>query len=300
MNAETPVHARFDVYRAVTDSIITAIENGAGEFVMPWHGSGIARPQNAHTRMEYHGINVIALWAQSNLSGFASGWWGTYRQWQKVGAQVKQGAKGSTIVFFKRIEDGDEQDERGDPKTRLIARASRVFNADQVAGWEPPRTSLQTGSAETLESVETFVVATKALIRHGGPLACYHIPDDYIDLPDRWRFRGSPTCSATEAYDATLLHELIHWTGARQLLDRGFGGGLSPESLAAEELIAEIGSAYLCADLGVSNEPRPDHAAYVVSWLRLLKSDTRAIFTASRQADRAVTYLHELVAHSDW
>ena len=95
MNTQVLSHQRFDVYRAVTDSIVTAIEVGAGEFAMPWHGQGaaIAKPQNAHTRMEYHGINVLALWAQAHAMGYGSGYWGTYRQWQEVGAQVAKGEK---------------------------------------------------------------------------------------------------------------------------------------------------------------------------------------------------------------
>ena len=174
-----------------------------------------------------------------------------------------------------------------------------MFNADQVAGWERPKPSYPHGSAEAIESVETFIAASKAEIHHNGGMACYRIREDYIQMPPRAAFTGSPTCSPTEAYSATLLHELVHWSGAKDRLDRGFGESLSKESLAAEELVAEIGAAYLCADLAVSNEPRPDHAAYVASWLRLLKNDKRAIFTASRLADRAATFLHELAAAAE-
>jgi len=295
MNADVLSQTRFDVYRAVTDKIVAAIEAGAGTFVMPWHGNGavIAKPQNAHTRMEYHGINVMALWAQAYVSGYQSGYWASYRQWQSVGAQVVKGEKGSTVVFFKQLE--VDQDEDGEPSRRLVARASRVFNADQVAGWQPPAPPHSTGGAETMEQVEAFVAATKAQVHHGGSIACYHIRDDYIEMPDRSRFIGSPTSSATEAHSACILHELVHWSGAKHRLDRGFGEGFTKERLAAEELVAEIGSAFLCADLGVTNEPRPDHAAYVAHWLQLLKNDTRTIFHVSKIANQAATYLHELV-----
>lgn len=299
MNAEVLSHTRFDVYRAVTDSIIAAIEAGASEFVMPWHGDGvaIAKPQNALTKMEYHGVNVLALWAQASLSGYRSGYWASYKQWQHVGAQVVKGAQGSTIVFFKKIE-GGEPAEGEQTSVRLVARASRVFNADQVAGWEPPTPPHSYGGAETTESVEAFITATKAEVQRGG-IACYRIRDDYIELPDRARFTGSPTMSATEAYSATLLHELVHWSGARHRLAR-FADGVPWDELAAEELVAEIGAAFLCADLGVSNQPRPDHATYVAHWLQLLKNDVRAIFTAARLANQAAMYLHELVSANDW
>lgn len=299
MNAEVLSPTRFDIYRAVTDSIIAAIEAGAGEFVMPWHGDGvaIAKPQNALTKMEYHGVNVLALWAQAYVSGYRSGYWASYKQWQHAGAQVVKGAEGSTIVFFKRIE--GEPSEGDQPSIRLVARASRVFNADQVAGWDPPAPPRLYGDAETLESVETFIAATKADVHRTGSIACYRIRDDYIEMPDRFRFTGSPTTTATEAYSATLLHELVHWSGAKHRLAR-FDEGVPKDALAAEELVAEIGAAFLCADLSVSNKPRADHAAYVAHWLQLLKNDARAIFTASRLANQAAMYLHELVSKNDW
>ena len=300
MNAEVHSHQRFDIYRTVTDSIVASIEAGAGEFIMPWHGHGapIAKPQNAHTHMEYHGINVLALWAQAHERGYRSGYWGTYRQWQEVGAQVVKGEKSSIIVFFKRIEEEAEQaGER--PFNRLFARASRVFNADQVAGWAAPEERHPPGNAEVIESVATFIKATKADVQWGGRMACYHIVDDYIEMPDAHRFRNTPTSTASEGLGATILHELVHWTGAKHRLER-FSGSLKKEDIAAEELVAELGAAFLCADLGVSNEPRPDHAAYVAHWLQLLKNDTRAIFTASRLANQAAMFLHELASAGEW
>ena len=300
MNTEVLSHQRFDIYRTVTDSIIAAIEAGAGEFVMPWHGSGapITKPQNAHTRMEYHGINVLALWAHAHDRGYQSGYWGTYRQWQEVGAQVVKGEKSSTIVFFKRIE--NEPEVIGDqPSIRLFARASRVFNADQVAGWTPPENRYIPGNAEVMESVATFIKATKADVQWAGQMACYHIVGDYIELPDATRFRDTPTSSASEGLVATILHELVHWSGAKHRLAR-FGGPVKKEDVAAEELVAELGAAFLCADLGVTNEPQPGHAAYVANWLTLLKNDTRAIFTASRLANQAAMYLHELASAGEW
>lgn len=299
VNTEVPSQQRFDIYRAVTDSIIAAIEAGAGEFVMPWHGHGapIGKPQNAHTRMEYHGINVLVLWAHAHERGYQSGYWGTYRQWQEVGAQVVKGEKSSTIVFFKRIEDGPEH-EGEQPSNRLFARASRVFNADQVTGWTPPEERHPPGNAEVMESVATFIKATKAEVQWGGKMACYHIIGDFIEMPDVGRFRDTPTSTATEGLGATILHELVHWAGAKHRLAR-FEGSITKADVAAEELVAELGAAFLCADLGVTNEPRPDHAAYVSNWLQLLKNDTRAIFTASRLANQAAMYLHELASANE-
>lgn len=293
---------RTDVYGTVTDTIIAAIESGAGNFVMPWHGNGIARPQNALTQSDYHGVNVLMLWAEAYLRGFSTGWWGTYRQWQEAGGQVRRHEKASTIVFFKRLDDEDEdqgeEERKGEGRrARIVARASRVFNAEQVEGWVAPTRPYPFGSsAEVIMAVAALANSSGAAIRHGGNVACYRIDEDRIDLPPVEAFVGTPTSSPTQAYAATLLHELVHWTGALHRLDRGFGEGFNKEKLAAEELVAEIGAAYLCADLGVSNQPRPDHAAYVAHWLKLLRDDRRAIFAASRLAERAATYLHDLAA----
>lgn len=296
MNTQVPSHSRFDIYRAVTDSIIASIEAGAGEFTMPWHGLGapIAKPQNAHTRMEYHGINVLVLWAHAHEHGYHSGYWGTYRQWQEVGAQVRKGEKSSPIVFFKRFEEPSE-DNGENPSNRLFARASRVFNADQVTGWTPPEDRHPPGEAIVSEMLADFVLASTADVRWGGTMACYRIRDDYIEMPGKERFRDTPTSTANEGLGATLLHELVHWSGAKHRLAR-FEGGIKKEDVAAEELVAELGAAFLCSDLGVTNQPRPDHAAYVAHWLQLLKNDTRAIFAAARLANQAAMYLHELAS----
>lgn len=291
---------RLDVYRTVTQNIIEAIETGAGSFVMPWHGDGaaVAKPENAYTRMEYHGVNVLSLWAKACLTGFESGYWASYQQWKHAGAQVRRGERGTVIVFFKQLDrpEGDGATSDDPPAARFVARASKVFNAGQVDGWEPPVSHTPLSLVEPLAAADTFVRATGASIGHGGARAFYSIPGDTIRLPDRGRFTGTQTSTATQAYYATLLHELVHWTGASHRLDRNLAN-MDRTALAAEELVAEIGSAFLCADLKVSNIPRPDHAAYVASWLELLRNDSRAIFVAARLANTAANYLHDLVAH---
>lgn len=293
----TNVHSksRFDVHRAITGKIVRAIEAGAREFVMPWHyvGLGIGRPTNAATGKRYQGINVVALWAEAMLSAYGSGHWATYRQWQEVGAQVRKGERGSVIVFYKELEPDLFQQETNEPEQRFVARASHVFNADQVDGWRPPELEIVSAVA-AVEQAEAFVAATKAEIRHGGNMACYRPKDDYIQMPERSQFKGSPTSTATEAYYATLLHELTHWTGAKHRLDRQFGQ-FGDQAYAAEELVAELDAAFLCADLRISNEPRLDHAAYLAQWVRLLGREPRALFATAREATRASDHLQGLV-----
>jgi antirestriction protein ArdC len=284
-----------DVHQTITRRIIEAIEAGAGEFVMPWHHAGpdLGRPTNAETGKRYQGTNVVALWAEGMLKKFSSGHWATYRQWQGVGAQVRRGERSAVVVFYKKLDAADDEGSET-PSLRMVARASRVFNADQVDGWSVSAQPDLQFPAEELPTVEAFVAATKAKIRSGGNMACYRLQHDWIDLPARSRFVGTPTSTPTESYYATLLHELVHWTGAKHRLDRTFGAKFGDAAYAAEELVAELGAAFLCADLKVSNEPRPDHAAYVNVWLQILEADPRAIFTAARLADQASKYLFEL------
>lgn len=294
MRTSVPSTERFDLYRTVTDKIVAAIEAGAGEFVMPWHVSAATgRPANALTGHGYRGVNVVALWAAAVLSGYGTGWWASYRQWERLGAQVRRGEHGTVIVFYNRLNTAPTDDLDESEQYRLVARAFRVFNLDQVHGWEPPRPTV-VPVVETLAEVETFVGATKAIIVHGGSSACYRRVEDRIDMPPRERFRGSPTSSPSEAYYGTLLHELTHWTGAQHRLNRTFGTRFGDNDYAVEELVAELGAAFLCADLGIANEPRPDHAAYVASWLKVLSDDRRAVFTAAARANEAVAYLQAL------
>lgn len=290
MQTSVPSNDPFDLYRTVTDKIVAAIEAGAGRFIMPWHVSAATgRPINALTGHGYRGVNVVALWAEAVVSGYGTGWWASYRQWERLGAQVRRGQRGSVIVFYNHLNTAPTE-ELDDARFRLVARASRVFNLDQVDGWQPPGAK-QVSMVEALAEVETFVAATNAVVLHGASRACYRRDYDRIELPARDRFRGSPTSSASEAYYGTLLHELVHWSGAPHRLDRTFGTRFGDNDYAFEELIAELGAAFLCADLGVANEPRPDHAAYVASWLQVLNDDRRAVFTAAARANDAVMYL---------
>ena len=290
---ESSVHseARFDVHRAITEKIAEAIESGASEFAMPWHrsGPGIGRPSNASTGLKYRGVNVVALWAEAATAGYGSGQWASFRQWQRLGASVRKGEHGATIVFYKRLDDDLASEEEGSGP-RLFARASRVFNADQVVGWKPAE-PVSPCLAEMLPEVEATIGATKASITEGGELAYYDRAADRIHIPERRRFCGTQTSTPTESFYATLLHELTHWSGATHRLDRTFGKRFGDDAYAIEELVAELGAAFLCGDLGIANDPRPDHAAYLANWLKVLRRDRRAVFTAARSASAAADYI---------
>ncbi|GLI95083.1 ArdC family protein [Methylocystis echinoides] len=285
---------RFDIHQHITNQIIASIENGAGEFRLPWHRSAgnIMRPVNIASKNAYRGVNVLTLWAAADACGYGSGTWGTYKQWAEAGAQVREGERAAYVVFYKEIIVGSEHSDESE--TRLFARATPVFAAEQVEGYEAPTVEEPTTVFPPIEAAETFVTNTGAIVNHGGSRAYYRPSTDSIQLPPREAFVGSPTSTPAEAYASTKLHELIHWTSAEARCNRQLGKRFGDDAYAMEELIAELGAAFLCADLRITDAPRPDHAQYLDCWLRVLKADKKAIFTASSKASEAVAFLATL------
>jgi antirestriction protein ArdC len=286
-----------DLYQSVTDRIVSMIERGAGDWRMPWHAAAsgdISMPHNV-TGRAYRGVNVPLLWASAQAFGYGSPVWATYKQWQERGAQVRRGEKSTLIIFWKRIEvaanDNDDGDDPTDPtETRLIARGYSVFSAAQVDGFDP-QTVARKGElieASRIEQVERYFRNTGSIVRHGGARAFYSPGGDFIQMPEFRQF------VAADRYYSTLAHEHVHWTGAVQRCAREFGRRFGDNAYAFEELVAELGAAFLCAELGLSNEPRQDHAAYLAGWLRVLKGDKRAIFTAASKAQAAADFLNRL------
>jgi antirestriction protein ArdC len=286
-----------DIYQTITDRVVAAIESGAPDFQMPWHGEAASTmPTNALTKKKYRGVNVLSLWASRIVSDFRTSVWGTYKQWRECGDQVRKGEKSSVVVFYKELEREARNAETGEPETEKIriARASHVFNADQVDGYAPPELPTLEDRTETIAKAERFVLATGAIVRHGGCSASYRPSTDTIQMPDRGLFTGTKTSTPTESYYSTLLHELTHWTGREDRVNRDLSKRFGDESYAMEELVAEFGAAFLCATLGVAPEPRADHAAYLDHWLKVMKADKRALFTAASKASEAVDFLSRL------
>ena len=285
---------KIDIHQYVTDSIVAAIEAGAGETEMPWNRAGVATtmPINVSTGKPYNGVNVLMLWAEAEAKGYDSGTWGTYKQWQEKEAQVRKGEKSTSIVFYKELPARDTAEDEEEDK-RFVIRSFRVFNADQVDGWKEPDLPTE-DLTQRLDAVEAFIAATGAEIRHGGGRAFYQPSTDTIQMPNRERFTGTATSSATEGYYGVKLHELTHWSGHESRLNRDLSGRFGKEAYAMEELVAELGSAFLCAEHHITPQPRPDHAAYIANWLQVLKDDKRAIFTAASKASQASQYLGRL------
>lgn len=284
-----------DIYREVTDEIIAAIEAGCGRWEMPWHVTGDARwrPANVASGRAYRGINLVCLWAAARRREFASGTWGTFRQWKERGARVRRGERATTIVFWKldgdpkpREEEVDIEEDgatRRDPR-RVFATGYAVFNADQVDGFEPGETP-KLADEDRIAGAESFFRRIPADVRHGGDAAYYAPLEDYVAMPRFEDFKRP------ERYYAVLAHELTHWTGNAKRLGRDLSGRFGSRCYAAEELVAELGAAFLSCGLELALSARKDHAPYVAHWLELLRADKRAIFTAASRAQEAVDYL---------
>ena len=281
------------IYDTITSQIIAMLETGAGECKLPWHRSGapLHRPKNAATGKPYRGVNVLALWASAEAQEYGHGLWATYRQWQSLGAQVRRGEKAAPIVFYKVLDKReDEQAEEREGTGRIFAQASHVFNVAQVEGFELPYATAAE-DFDPIPAADAFVAATGAAIRIQGDSAHYTPSTDTITMPEKRQFFATESGNAGQNWYATLLHELVHWSGADHRLARTFGKRFGDEAYAMEELVAELGAAFLCGDLGLSSAPRPDHASYLASWLKVLKADARAIFTAASAAAKAAEWL---------
>ncbi|MEO8313365.1 MAG: zincin-like metallopeptidase domain-containing protein [Pseudomonadota bacterium] len=285
---------RVDVYALVTARIIEQLEQGVRPWCQPWKngGSGGCRPLRCNGE-PYRGINVLMLWAGREAKGYTSPYWLTFKQALELNAHVRKGEHGSMVVYADRItkSQANAEGEEVEEEIRYL-KVYTVFNAEQVVGL-PERFFVRADDARPaaarIEEAEAFAAATKAEIHQGGNAAYYAPGADRIQMPPLAAFRDA------QAYYATLLHELTHWTGSASRLAREFGRRRSGDAeYAREELVAEIGAAFLCADLGIALEPRADHADYLGHWLGVLTEDKRAIFQAAAHAQRAAGFLHRL------
>jgi antirestriction protein ArdC len=297
MATTTDKSARPDLYNSITNRIIEQLEAGTRPWLKPWnaeHAAGrISRPLR-HNGQPYSGINVVVLWMTAEASGFVSPFWLTFKQALELGGHVKKGEHGSQIVYASTFKKKDTDDAGKEIEQEIpFLKTYTVFCADQCDGLpqhfyqlaEPPKEKL-----ERIAAVDQFVANTHAEIRYGGNQAYYTRAGDRIQMPPFETFRDA------ESFAATKIHELTHWTRHPSRLNReDFGRKRWGDAgYAMEELVAELGSAFLCTDLVITPEIREDHASYIEHWLEVLKNDKRAIFTAASHASKATDYLHSL------
>lgn len=289
---------RVDIYARITDRIVADLEKGVRPWMRPWSVANtagrITRPLR-HNGESYSGMNVILLWSEAVARGFASPVWMTFKQAAELGGHVRKGESGSLVVYASRFTK-TESDGRGGEVERDIPflKTYTVFNTEQIDGLPDRfhvRPQVVADPVKRIEHADRFFANTGAVIRHGGSAAFYSPSSDHIQMPPFESFRDAAS------YVAVLSHETVHWTADSRRVGRDLSRYAKDRTeRAREECVAELGSCFLCADLGIAPElePRPDHASYLASWLELLKSDKRAIFSAAAHAQRAATYLHGL------
>jgi len=284
-----------DIYTRITNQIVSHLEKGVRPWVRPWnaeHAAGrITRPLR-HNGKPYSGINVLSLWASAMAQNFVAPIWMTFKQALEFDAHVRKEEKGSLVVYADSITRKETDEKTGDEIDREIPflRGYTVFNVEQIDGLPEvyyAKAAPKLDPIARIEHAEKFFAALGARIRHGGNRAFYSIAADEIQIPAFESFQDA------DSYYATLAHEFNHWTGSKTRLDRDFGGHrFGSEGYAVEELVAELGAAFLCADLELALEPREDHAAYIATWLKVLAADNRAVFTAAAHAQRAAEFVN--------
>lgn len=283
-----------DVYQLVTDTVIAALEAGAAPWRRPWHVAGGA-PRNLISKKPYRGINHLLLALGTT---YESPWWVTYKQARDLGGHVLKGEKAHLVTFWKfydRQETADAEPAAGERRPPLL-KQYWVFNSQQCEGLRlPPEQEYAPNDWEPLPLCRQIVaeMPQRPRIEHGRKQAYYCPALDYVGMPDLGRFE-SP-----EAYHATQFHELIHSTGHPSRLDRGLGENIQPfgsPDYSKEELVAELGAGYLCAVAGIWPAVTDNSAAYLQSWVRVLKGDKRLIVSAAGQAQRAADFVLGLPA----
>lgn len=288
--------SRQDIYTSVTNTIIAELEKGVRPWVKPWsaeHAEGRAGRPLRHNGVPYAGINVLMLWTAALAGGFAAPFWMTFRQAKELGAHVRKGERGSPVVYANTLH-RTEETESGETIEQDIPylKAYTVFNTEQIEGLPEhyyAKPEPKSDAPQRIAHAEAFFASTGVQIVTGGTEASYNVALDRVRMPPIEVFRSA------EAFYATLAHEVCHWTKHPDRLARDFGRKcFGDDGYAREELVAELGAAFLCADLKLELEVREDHAAYIGHWLDVLRSDKRAIFSAAAHAQRAADYLHGL------
>lgn len=277
------------IRQTITDKIIAIMEAGTTKTGPRWtQSTGQGMPCNAQTGQAYRGINVLLLWAEAAERSYASNLWLTYKQAETLGAQVRKGEKSAMCVYYSKIQNkaGEQQDDQEDPGSYLMCKPFWLFNLAQVDGLPADLTApADAMEFDPISEAEQILISSGADIQHGFDGAFYVPSRDQICLPVRERF------TTPENYYATALHELTHWTGHESRLNRQFGKRFGDDAYAFEELIAELGAAFTVGTLDMIDATIETHANYVASWVKVLKNDKGAIFTAASLAAKASDYI---------
>jgi antirestriction protein ArdC len=288
-----------ELYQKITDQVIAQLENDPGTWEKPWFDvGGWMFPKSKSSGKPYSGVNVLILASTGAERGYTSDEWGTFNAWKDddQGSCVRKGEKGTHIFLLKPGTPPSKAKLARDPDAKpfTMMRAFAVFNRDQVDGLPPLPPPKTLALHERISEAEKYFEAIGAHFREDGDRAYYSVGTDSIVVPKIGQFANP------EAYYSTVAHEHVHWTGSKDRLNRTFGHWFKnhppDEAYAAEELVAELGAAYWCVQMGITPAPRPDHAQYLSHWLKVLKADCKAIVTAASAASKALEHLNTAAA----
>jgi antirestriction protein ArdC len=276
-----------DLYSSVTAVVIKQLEDGVPPWIRPWRDERIQGvgmiPSNLVSGRRYTGGNILLLWLAAHLNGYSNLQFCTYQQVNSIGATVRKGERATHVIFTKHI----MREEDGEQRGQTIVKSYPVFNLSQLdkvaEQYLVPQQAETEGLPENASPSVILARGCRVNIQFGGNQACYIPSKDEVQMPRPSSFVDD------EAYWQTLMHELIHATAHEKRCNRKLGKRFGDEQYAFEELVAELGSAFLCARLGIPAGYRS--ASYLDNWLKVLKQDTRAIFTAASYAGQGADYL---------
>ena len=292
------VKIKKDLYQDFTDQVIKQMEDNNMNWSKPFTTTILNGHHNVISKKPYQGMNCFSIGLSVHKNGFKSNEWATFNQWKNLGAKIKKGSKGTEILYWniKEYEDKTNKDE----KVKIpFLKYFVVFNADQVDGYETKEKGLKDFNLKEIDNwkthfkTDTFVENTKADINTSNK-AFYSPNGDFIGMPPKEDFKGDKENTKEQYYYSTLLHELTHWSGHSSRCNRDLKNRFGSKAYAMEELVAEIGSAFLCSHLGVTKAPTPNHGRYLNNWLEVLKEDKKAIFKAFSLSKVSSEYLLEL------
>tara|TARA_R100000808_G_C2141879_1_gene149705 strand:- start:665 stop:1567 length:903 start_codon:yes stop_codon:yes gene_type:complete len=287
------VKIKKDLYQDFTDQVIKQMENNNMNWFKPFTTSILNGHHNVVSKKCYQGLNCFSIGLSVHNNGFKSNEWATFNQWKNLGANVLKGSKGTQILYWNIKEYEDKNDK--DKKVKIpMLKYFVVFNADQVEGYKTKE--IETKEIDDWKAhfkTDTFVKNTKANIQVNNK-AFYSPSGDFIGMPPKEDFKGDKENTKEQHYYSTLLHELTHWTGHSSRCNRDLQNRFGSKAYAMEELVAEIGSAFLCSHLGITKAPTPNHAKYLNNWLEVLKEDKKAIFKAFSLSKVSSEHLLEL------
>lgn len=280
-----------DFYQQITNSFIEKLEQGVKPWATPWVKSPITggMPANAKTGQAYNGMNILCLWASAEHNQFASRFWLTFKQTLDMGGHVRKDEKGTRVMFYQ-VREVTTSD--GEAEEIPVMRHFTAFNLDQVDGIDDPDCGCsQGGGFDPVERVEHLITATGATVIEAGERAYYDPSPDTVHMPDRLRFDNAAD------HAATIIHELCHWAGNKRRLNYDMGRLKGRAAYAYEELVCELGAAFVMADMGIQGDVQ--HESYLASWLQALKGDKRYLFRAAAQASKAHKYLMDFITDDE-